>query len=573
MKPWLWVGFLAAVSWLYTAVNFRGLENHPGYYGNSYQAIHPGSFPNDPFMTPTRPTMLSLFYGLAKLFGEVWLDDRLIFFMYLGLVVMALCAVDKTARLLGADRFLERLTLLSFMALGHSMGLSNHALVVNETEFNATTLAGPVGLWTLYVALSGKRLRVVAGWLLLLWIISMKAAWVPTLMVGAILFLDRVPRKKKPLVIGAGVLLTAVAFLIYRLFLHPDVAADALLFDDLHFNYDTTEADPFMDPWWGNFYFFAISMAGLWLGKSRSAPWRRVGVCAGAGLAVWALGGLYLNFSPDLLKIPAFLPFNFTRGLWWPQYILFLSIGVFSLKRIQHSPATRGFFFALAAFLILDLTPFRFKRFFVLGLLLIVPWLVQAVRRGWKQIVPHRSRLRIVAAAVCLSSLIALSSTAFSQRRHFIFLAKHGVMGDNPSSKWIGINEYVREHTRSSDRVLALSMRDYYWRPERLIYDGSLRVRAGRSMPVGPCYVFYFDYDKLQWAKYLGWLVGEHFVDRWKAHDSEGVLRVLKQVGMPELLVVPTDKAQWLPVAAAWPYEPETTIRDFTILRKKAAAA
>ena len=147
------------------------------------------------------------------------------------------------------------------------------------------------------------------------------------------------------------------------------------------------------------------------------------------------------------------------------------------------------------------------------------------------------------------------------------FLAKHGIMGDSPGAKWVGINEYFREHTPADATVLALVMRDYLWRAEGLRVDGSLKIRTGRSMPICHPIMAYFNYQKQLWMldqeRHLTGLIAG-----WGQHDWTAVATHLDALGAPDYLVVPIEQGQWLPQASDCPYRLETTINGFQILRR-----
>lgn len=560
---WAMGGFLAVLLILYVGTNFRGLEYQYSYCGNAYQALHPESFPNNPYMSPTRPTMLSLYYTLVRFSGELWLDDRFTLLVYAGLVVLALAAVNKTAILLGAGRFSERVCVLALMVLTHNIHLSNIPDLVSPKDFNATTMAAPVGLWVLYVSLARKRLPVIFGWTLLLWLLSIKNAWCPTLIALAILYQDRIPSSKKPFVAAAAALCALLLFGWYRGIFHPDVAKDAQLFDYLHTVFDNAEADPFMDPLEGQLAFVALCLGSVGLGFLRKdAVFQRVGIVGWVGLAVWGLGGLYMNVAPDFFKVPYLLPLNFTRGLWWPQYVFYMGIAATCLAAIQRGISRPKVFAALGILAALYFIPFRLKRMAFFGLALVLLW---GLRRLTGRL---RDPLRVLAIALGFTTVSALTYSAATQWPHFRFLIRHGIMGDNPGSNWVGVNEYIRQHTAPSATVLALSTRSYYWRPRQLAFDNSIQTRTGRNTPVGPAFVFYFDYDKMvramqrsEWASQL--------VQQWEAHDLPNVVSALRVVGFPDYLVVPSQKADWVPSKFSWPYRVEAVIGEFTIFRKQ----
>ncbi|MBI3320297.1 MAG: hypothetical protein HYZ89_06920, partial [Candidatus Omnitrophica bacterium] len=167
--------FIAVMTVLYPLAMFRGLEPYSGYFGNVYHALHPDSFPNDPFMSPDRPTMQSLLYVVVKMTGEFWLDDRVTLLLFMGMAAITLIGIDKTLRVLGAQRVGERVAMLSMMLLGHQL-LVSHAFVIDMLDFSPTVFAAPPIVWLLYGSLSGSRMRQVIPLMLLIPLISLKSA-------------------------------------------------------------------------------------------------------------------------------------------------------------------------------------------------------------------------------------------------------------------------------------------------------------------------------------------------------------------------------------------------------------
>ena len=93
---------IAAFAVLLTIKYFPGFESETAYAGNAFQAIHPDAFAGDAYRGPERtwsqrPFQLSLIYLVIKFTGEIWLDDRFVAVVYLGLVFAGLLGIDRIA--------------------------------------------------------------------------------------------------------------------------------------------------------------------------------------------------------------------------------------------------------------------------------------------------------------------------------------------------------------------------------------------------------------------------------------------------------------------------------------------
>ncbi len=569
-RPWgAWL-FVAVASVLYALAFFSGLEHHSSYWGNAYQAAHPGSFPGDAYMRPLRPTMLSLYYGLVRLTGDLWLDDRFGIVLYVALVVLALMALDRTARLFGAERAEERLAILALMLVGHSFR-DGQGHLVSQADFNPTMLAGPVALWLLYAVLAGKRLLVIVPLMGLLTLISMKNAWVPILIGLIVLSRERLNVRGRRRAWLAALSVAAAGLGFYYAVLRPPGDAHPALFDYILQRMDQSEANPFLDRWDANLMFLLLCAGGLLVRLPSRAVTARVHLVAIVGVAVFALGGLYLSYAPDALKIPYLVPFDPNRGLWWVIYVLFVAVGVSTVRTIRHARSAGRLLLGLGILVVLYLTPFSTGRAALLALALTTLWLI---RFGWAHPRPamRERAIQVVAAALVVTSGAALAAGSLRRLPALMTLIRHGIIGDNPGAKWIGINEYFRAETDPNATVLTLVTRDYPWRAPGLRFDGSLRVRTGRSMPYGHDVSFHFDYDKLRWNQARGERDLQGLIDTWQRHDPSGVARSLAALDAPDYLVVPAEHARWLEGIHGFAYEVATQIRDFTILRRTPVA-
>jgi hypothetical protein len=212
---------------------------------------------------------------------------------------------------------------------------------------------------------------------------------------------------------------------------------------------------------------------------------------------------------------------------------------------------------------ILYLLPFHGRRA-VMALALGAGLAVARHLTGWPG-----SRLRVAAAVLACTTAASLASATYHRLPALRTLLRHGIVGDNPSAKWIGMNEYIRAHTPPTSTVLALVTRDYPWRAEGLSFDGSLRVRTGRPMPVGHPVAFHFDYDRLQWNETRSESTLPALVASWQRHDLGGIEAGLASLGSPDYLVAPVAHSDWLRGALTFGYEVEAVVGDYAVIRKK----
>lgn len=563
----LWMGlFFAAAAALYTAAHFTGLEYHSGYYGNAYQAIHPNSFANDPYMAPGRPTMISLYYGLAKVVGSLWLDDRFTLFVYLGLAIAALVFTDKTIRCLGLQSLPERVAVLSLMLLEHRFK-DNHANLVSLWDFNPTTLAGPVAIALIYLIVSGRGGAAMLPVMALLSALSMKNAWFPILFGLTVLFRDRLSARRKIVAAASAGIVISLSLSAYYLFWRPSGMDHPAVFDYIIRYMDNSEANPFLDTFLSNVLFGLLSMGGLLIRLPDAAVERRVKTAVALGIFIWLAGGCYLSWAPDILKIPYVVPFDVNRALWWPQYLSYLALGVFAVRRLREASRPQEKFIGAAILLALLLTPFKPKvALAATALSIAAPAGILLCRRLNKSL--FREPWRQGTALVLAGCVLAVLGTKTVQRRSaFSFLVRHGILGDNPGAKWVGVNEYLRDQTSPPATVFALSLGDYPWRPKGLRYDQSVKIRGGRPMQIGHDVSFHFDLLKLQWNGDRNRRM-DALVAGWNQRDAATVREGLAFFNWPDVLVVPASEAAWLAPKAGWPYRMDARINDFTLWRK-----
>ena len=572
-----WIGVaIALLSVSYALALFTGQEWHSAYAGCTYKALHPESFPNYPYMTDESPIRRSSYYFLARLVGDPWLDDRFAIILFALLVVLALVGVDRSVRLLGATRVEERLCVLGLMAFGHRFR-DNYGYIVTNGDFYAGTFAGVAIIWLLYSLLASAKLRTLVGWMLVLWSLTPKWAWLPTLITVVIVCRERCrPRQQRVLAI-LGLLGLGALYLGYRLWVRPPGPGHILLFDYLN-RMEGSEGNPFLDtmPFANALYFFMLGL-GWWITPPAPAQRRRMRTVVVIGAFLWLFGGLYLSYAPDALKIPYLIPLAFNGATQWPQYLLFLSISVGSLVQLRHPTLGVGMRLALLGILGLLYATFSPARMVKLGVMALVAAAAFMLVRGWRggrgttrwRGIGAADLAKVAAAAVVGSTLFAYVRGAIVRAPDLRFLAAYGVMGGHPSAKWVGVNEYVKANT-PVDAVILPIVHGAYRGQTHLTLDKWLQTRTGRPVPVGVPFSVWFDYAALQELD-----VKMEHMDRliagWVRRDAAAVGEELAYfnagAGPVDYLVLEPPEATWL-TEQGLGYNVVAAIGDFALFRR-----
>lgn len=573
--PGIVLGAILALSLGYALTFFPGLEWHGGYFGRSYQALHPESFPGDPYMRPNNVTNLSSYYALVRLVGDLWLDDRFTMAVYFLLVMLALIGVDKTAQLFGVQGLAGRVAVLSLMAVPHRFR-SALPEVVTWADFYAGSFAGMVIVWLFYLVLSGARLWRIVTCVLLLWSLNVKWAWFPTVMAMTVVFRERLTPRQQRLTLLLLVLAAEALYLVYVSWIRPPGQEHVWLFDLLR-QEENREANPFQDSLLANLKYFFLIGVGMWIRPPSTTQARRVRTFAVLGALLWLLGGLYLTYAPDMLKIPYLVPLAFNRATQGPIYLLLLSIGAGALIRMGAISAqlrTRFGALVLLGTLYATFGPSRMVKIGLLwGLVALVWFLVMHAMKG--RAAPRVTAPRLIrqlvggklvpisSTALVLATMLMFGRAVIKRLPALTYLARHGVMGDNPSAKWVGVNEYIRRETPPDAMILPIATSSYPWR-RGLTYDSSLRTRTGRLTPAGPEYSVLFNYDQLRRLHVENSHV-QRLMAAWSARDRRMVEEGLAHFDV-DYLVVENSEAEWIK-GGLGTYRTETVIREFTIFR------
>ncbi len=570
-KLWFLIVILT-ISVIYTLSVFPGLEWHGGYFGRVYKTLYPESLPVSEYMTTNNPYHTSSYYWLVRIVGDIWLDDRFTIFVFLLLVVLGLIGVDKTAQVLGADRLEERILVLSLMAIGHGFR-DNISMIVTGADFYSGTFAGVVAIWLFYFAFSGGRMRWLVICMLLLWSLNLKWAWLPSLIALTFVCRERLSHRKQQLFMVLLVLSGLISYLVYYHWLRPPGQEHVLLFDFYNAT-DNSEGNPFLDEPIANLKYFLMLGLGFFVTPPFKIQQQRVKTIVVIGALLWLFGGLYLTYAPDFLKIPYVVPMSFNRATQWPQYLLFLSICVGAMSGMRDSPLSRQIVLLVILFALY--ATFVPSRMILLGLIWYLVFIAVMGVKGrifggsdgkpWMGGIGYRELVAVTACIFLLATLLRHGRVVIRRYPDLQYLARYGVIGDNPSAKWVGVAEYIRKNTPLDAVILPIATYDYPWR-KGLRYEPSLRTRTGRSMPLEPQWSGYFNYYVLKSVEVVSRHM-ERMIAAWGKRDLDVVMEELKYFNLPDYIVVENSEADWIK-DRLFGYRLETTIGNFTILHRQ----
>ena len=556
-----WV--ILAISLLYTLSMFSGLEYHSAYFGHTYKALHPESFPGDKYMPTDSPSGGSSYYWLARMVGDLWLDDRFTILLFFLLAILALAGVDKTVQALGIHQVEGRVAILALMAMGHRFR-DNIAILVGNSDFYAGTFAGVAAIWLFAFFFSGDRFWKWGLCMLVLWSFTPRWAWFPIVMTLTLWHQER-PVSTQRQLNGVLLLLLTGSCLVYYFWIRPPDGTHALLFDHL-LKMENSEVHPFLDTAVGNLKYLLLTVLGIGFTPAIPIQARRIRIVAALGGLLWLCGGIYLSYVPNWLKIPYLVPLAFNRAIQWPQYLLFVSLSVGLLQRMKTPDLARRIFYL---FILIALYATFFLHKIILTALLWIGVLLLRMKLRRHTAGPI-NWVEVSAYTFLLATVLVYGRGTFERIPHLKFMIQHGVVGDNPGAKWVGVDEYIRTQTPADAIILPIASRDYLWRPG-VRFEGSLRTRTGRTMPLGSTWAVLFKYDLLRSLDVEGLHI-ENLISAWKDRDPKGVTQELGyfgSIGYPfDYLVVENSEADWIKDGKL-NFQIEKIIGDFTIFRRQ----
>jgi hypothetical protein len=514
MGKQLLIATICVLAILMTLKYFPGLENEPAYAGVAFQTIHPDAFQGDPYRNPdlkmsSRIIQLSAVYGLVKLVGDIWLDDRFLALVYLGLVIIGLIGIDKTAQLFGLKGTFERLAVLLVFAKDHAV-LDHKVLLAHHQDFNHTAFAIPIIVWLFYAALSRKGLPIVLILSALLLATSIRNAPLPILMAIAVVFFTGTKFERLSIgalsIIGFG----ASYFVLFHLMAVSD--SDRLVLWDVLREAGEGDVNPFHEAFY-QFGFFlrvnalwlAVIAAAFFLFPKRHAAALGVRVLMAAGFFTWLIGGTYISFAPDALKFPLLQGIAPTRALAWPQNIAYIALFASGFTYLATSTTARRRLIVMIGFIALFvLGPGNIEKWALLTIAsaaiacLVHAWgkpIFLTGRNSAQSFSEHAARHT---PKIIVQTLVLVLSVSYGNSLHHKLPAwqsalNFGVFGDSLPATWIGIAEHFQNNTPDDTVVLPISYSQAgnfsapATRPDekiKITINRSLGTRSGRAMPV-----------------------------------------------------------------------------------------
>ena len=574
---------IAAFAVLLTIKYFPGFESETAYAGNAFQAIHPDAFAGDAYRGPERtwsqrPFQLSLIYLVIKFTGEIWLDDRFVAVVYVGLVFAGLLGIDRIAKLLGITGPAERLIILMLFLKDHHI-LGNNVLLAHHPDVNHFAFAIPIIIWLTYAALARKGLAVVLVLSVLLILVSIRNAVFP--IAFALVLVAWHGSNRDRVIVGtlfAGGLVIAYLglFVIY-----PMDHTLRMEMWDLIRNIEHSAANPFH----GDSPVYVALTNALFLGLCGavfafpSRPERGFGdirLIVAMGLCVWAISGLYITFAPDAIKMPLLIDLAPVRALALPQNLAYiaLSAGLFIWLR-ERGSAGPAIITGMGLAVLFLLGPGDVLRWTALlaaaAVTTAMAHFMSRKRaepggdaRGLPHTVATARPVVLIASVLGLTIAVAYATASWQKQPGWSTLARHGVFGDSASAKWIGVAEYVRENTLKTASVLP-----FYWLPGHVELNArrSFATRSGRAMPVPEPLSDFLNPNAWLFEAEQQTVVrsaGAAIVNRAYPAAAEAVERL---VPVPDYIIVPTEVITPFD-SQEFPYVEEARIREYSLLRR-----
>ena len=563
---------------------FPGIEHTWAYAGNVFQAIHPSAFPGDPIIAAERslwekPFQLSLFYLGPRIMGEIWLDDRFVFVVYLALVVVSLVGIDRMVKLAGITDFVSRLVIQLIFMRDHQY-LTKMVTFSSQPDVHHGAFAIPAIIWLIYAAVSRKPLWLILGLCVLTASISIKLAPYP---IAYCLIIAAVNGGIRDRVVVVSVFAAALAVFAYvAAYAIPVPETERLLMWNLMSAVEMHDANPFYpSPDMAttivkNIVFVVILTAALLAPVPRSAATRGMKIYIGLGLLTWLAGSLYFSFAPDALKIVHVLPFSLGRSLSWPLTVAYLVVMASVILWLRNHKSARDVVAATLVFMgLLVVGPGNYGLWaglFSASILVVLA--TQFFRQrtaGDPDVGPNpfpwiADRYPVLLVqALALTIAIAFASTILKKLPEWKTWAIHGVHGGSSGAQWIGIDEYIRENTPFDAVVLPL----YEATPGTgLISTRALASRGGRTIPYLTIYSSPFDLQKWKVETEQIALM-ERFQDATRERDWRQAAKELEGLFLqPDYLIL---KKNFLSKEffTFFPYAEETRIRDYVILKRK----
>jgi len=575
---------LVGLALLMTLKYFPGLEATSAYAGNVFQAIYPNAFPGDPYIGAERSIsqkvyQISLFYLGPMIMGEIWLDDRFVFIVYLLLVVITLVGIDRIVRLAGIKDILPRLVIQLILMRDHHY-LTQTMTFANQPDLNHAAFAIPATVWLIYVTLAQRSLWLILGLCVLTAAFSVKMA--PYVIAFSLIIAAINGGHRDCIIIVAIFALALAAFVYAVVYLFPVPEGDRLVLWDLIYheveNYDSNPFYPRPDviTMVKKNVVFAVTLIAAGLAPlPKTAVSRGLRTFVWLGVAVWLAGGLYYSFAPDALKVVHLFPFSLTRNLRWPQTMAYLLITISVFYWLKEHRSWRDLAGATTIFLaLLVVGPGNHELW--AGLFVVCVVVVMGAHAFHRQIVGNPAEFSnpypwisnryplLLAQALMLTIGISFASTIWKKLPEWRTWAVYGIHGNSPVAKWIGVPEYLRKNTPPDSVVLPLEEEDP---GTGLKSRRHLASRSGRTIPIIMEYSSIFDLQLWKTEKQQVSLMGR-FQEATKTKDWKKAAEELKGLILEPDYIILRQRYVNAEFLKFFPYAQDAQVGDFAILKR-----
>lgn len=581
--------FILAAAALLSFKYFPGLESTHYYAGFLMKAIHPELLSKDPIVGADisalrSPYKLTIYYQIAKLFGELWLDDRFVAVIYFLSVAVTFLAADRIAVALGACGLWERAIVLMFFLKDHRI-LGNSVNFAHHPDFHHSALAIPVGLWLMASVIRQNGLPVILALSALLTAISLQVA---PYAIAMALIATAVTGSSKERATALGILAVGGVAAVYVFFYHINVQENErlALWNLLVYRWYTDMAIPF-DP---RFNGAATTFLGLGVLAGTFAivffrhaektvaltATRTIIIVAASALIIV---GLFNQFAPDPLKYPQLLIFPISRQLQYPQILASIAAIVILLRRLDDKPGPAQALMTGGIMSILVIAgPGNVDLWAgLLGAALIMTagsyalWLTRTGTAGGLLLNLAGNYRPIFGAALAAAMLVNFGQAAWKQFPDWRFLLKTGIHGASGNAVWVGVDKWVRANTPKDAVILPIRYHpNVAPDPKKkavLLVSRNLASRGGRAVPFTMMLAHGLDLDYFNFALRQR-EVADAVASAWMEGDVPKLAPLIDELQpRPDYVIAPTPEVRRV-LGPDFPFTRHAEVRDFTVLKR-----
>lgn len=479
--------------------HYPGIENSPYYAGFILNAIDPSLLANDPIVgrdiSSTSPYKFTAYYLLPKLFGEIWLDDRFIFPLYVLTVGLSFFFADRIAVHIGAKNLWVRAAVQLIFLRDHQV-LENQINFAHQPDFHHSAMAMPLSLFVLYVCIrGGKILPIILSGLLLAAFTMQVAPFTIGFALAAIAIVETGRERLWARgILAFGLIACFIGMFTVLSVSEPDRSP---LWHEFLFNWYDGMVRPF-DPEYGGWIkvaamniLFGLLMAAAILWPSRTAdegPTRRIRAIITLAATLWIVLGLFVQYAPESLQYPQFLIFPLTRQLQGPQALAIIAATVFVLNWATERPnkirtAVTGFTFLL----LVVAGPGNYWQWTIVFLVALSLSIGATYLYSARYVSAPLGITTPIAPsmvmAMLLTFVIAFGYSLSGNGPKWVHMLRTGIYGGSAAATWTNIAPYIRENTEKNAVILPLQYWDASGGRTKLKVLRNIASRSGRAVP------------------------------------------------------------------------------------------